>query len=132
MKTYVSTPASARAGFSLVEVLVALVILTVGVLGLAGTTVLVVRQVTMADLATERAAALQSVVEQLRATPYDDLAAGSETVGLFSVSWTPAALSTSTMVRVVTTGPGLETGTGSMPYLAGSVVDTFNYRIIEP
>ena len=121
-----------RAGFSLVEVLIALVILAVGVLGLAGSTALVIRQVTVADMATERAAALQTVVERLRATPYASLAAGSDSVGLFYVNWSATGLASSTMLEIVTVGPGLKTGTGNLPHLAGQVADTFSYRIIAP
>ena len=121
-----------NSGFTLVEVIVALVILAVGVLGLAGTTALVIRQVTLADVATERAAALQSVVEEFRATPYTQLASGSQSVGIFSVNWTATSVGSSTMMEIVTLGPGLKTGTGTMPYMAGSVTDTFSYRIIRP
>ncbi len=124
------TKSDPRAGFSLVEVLIALVILAVGVLGLAGSTALVVRQVTVADMATERAAALQAVVERLRATPYASLAAGSDSVGLFYVSWTATGLASSTMLEIITVGPGLRTGTGELPHLASEVADTFTYRII--
>src|SRR5690606_31339345 len=60
-----------RAGFSLVELIVAVIILAIGVLGLAGTTAFVIRQVTLADVNTERSAALQMVVENLRATSYN-------------------------------------------------------------
>ena len=132
MNTRVSAQSRARAGFSMVEVMVALVILSVGVLALAGTTVLVVGQVTMSDMATERAAALQSVVERLRATPYSSLGGGSNSVGMFDVSWSTTALSNSTLLEVVTVGPGLEYGSGSLPHLAEEVADTFHYRIIAP
>lgn len=63
--------AESRAGFTLVEVMVAIIVLTIGVLGLAGTTMYLVRQTTLSELTTERSAALQSVIEELRATPYD-------------------------------------------------------------
>lgn len=41
-----------RAGFTIVEVLVAIEILAVGLLGMAGTTMLMVRQTTLADVTT--------------------------------------------------------------------------------
>jgi type IV pilus assembly protein PilV len=122
----------ASSGFTLIEVMVALVILAVGVLGLAGTTALVVRQVTLADVATERAAALQTVVERLRAMDFDSVGPGADTVGVFTASWTSSDLGRSKMVSVVTVGPGLQTGTGNMPYLSNSVADTFVYRVIDP
>ena len=126
-----SAPPSDRGGFTLIEVMVALIILTVGVLGLAGTTVWVVRQSTLAELTTERSAAVQTVVEQLRASDYTGLAAGSDSVGRFDVSWSVAAGNRSKLVTVVTVGPGLSSGSG-MPSLTGSVADTFAYRIMQP
>ena len=121
-----------RAGFQLVEVLIALVILAVGVVGLAGSTALVACQATLAELATERAAALESVVERLRATPYASLEAGSDSVGLFYVSWSTTGLTSSTMLEIVTVGPGLNIGSGEVSHLVGEVADTFSYRIVEP
>jgi prepilin-type N-terminal cleavage/methylation domain-containing protein len=126
-----SGPTSDRGGFTLIEVMVALIILTVGVLGLAGTTVWVVRQSTLAELTTERAAAVQAVVEQLRASDYTTLVDGSDSVGRFDVSWTVASANRSKLVTVVTVGPGLWGGNG-MPSLAASVADTSAYRIMQP
>ena len=120
-----------RNGFTLIEVMVALVILTVGVLGLAATTVWVVRQGTLAELTTERSAAVQTVVEQLRASDYATLAAGSDSVGRFDVSWSIVDGNRSKLVTLVTVGPGLSSG-GGMPSLTGSVADTFAYRIMQP
>lgn len=120
-----------RAGFTLVEVLVALIILTIGVLGLAGTTALAVRQVTLADVTTERSAALQSVVERLRRTPYAELSSGSYSQGRFTASWTVTPQQRSTAVEVITVGPGFRGGSG-LPGLSPSVTDTFTYRIMRP
>jgi prepilin-type N-terminal cleavage/methylation domain-containing protein len=122
---------AAQGGFTLVEVLVALIILTVGVLGLAGTTALAVRQVTLAEVTTERAAALQSVIERLRSTPYPNLVAGSDSIGRFHASWTVTFEQRSADIQIVTVGPGLGGGAG-MPGLRGTVADTFDYRIIRP
>jgi len=121
-----------RAGFTLIEVLVALVVLTVGVLALAGATAVAVRQVVLADVTTERAAALQSVIEGLRARPYDSLTAGSDTVGTFSATWTVSSTKRSKVLSIVTLGPGLESAYGGMPRLAAQVRDTFVYRIARP
>lgn len=124
------TPRS-RAGFTLVEVIVALIILTIGVLGLAGTTALAVRQVTLADITSERSAALQSAIEGLRRMPYADVANGSDSIGRFDVSWTVSETQRTKTVRIVTVGPGLGSGAG-MPGLRGNVADTFVYRIARP
>ncbi len=123
---------SPQAGFTIVEVIVAIVILAVGLMGMAGTTALVVRQVTLADVATQRAAALQSTIENLRATPFDNLVDGSDSVGVFDVSWSvtnPDGQWAS--VEIVTTGPGLTSAQGEFPILSPSVPDTFTYRILR-
>lgn len=113
--------------------MVAMIILTVGVLGLASTTVYVVRQTTMADLATERSAAVQTVVERLRASDYDGLTSGSDSVGRFEVEWRVTTGTRSKLVTVVTVGPGMASGGGTgMPGPSGSVADTFAYRIMQP
>jgi len=79
-------------GFSIVELMVALVILTVGLLSMAATTGYVATQVRAGDLRTERAAALQQVIENLKATPFSSLSSRDEanavTVGDFQFWWT--------------------------------------------
>ena len=104
-------------GFSLVELMVALVILSVGMLALAATTGYLITQVQVSNLRTERATAVQQVVEELRATPFDNIASraqgSAQTVGDFDVWWrvsTPA--SNLKRVRVYTEGPGYNAGTG--------------------
>lgn len=122
-----------RGGFSLVELVVAVLILSIGVLGLAGTTAVVIRQVTLADVNTERSAALQTVVEEIRATPYDNLNDGSRVEGAFKVSWDVEDASGQTKsVQVVTTGPGLSAPGGSMPVVAPAVQDTFSFMVLRP
>lgn len=122
----------ARSGFTIVEVIVAMIILTTGVLGLAGTTGLIVRQITLSDATTERSVALQSVIERLRAQDYDSVDSGSDTLGNYAVGWTVGLDGqTSKVVTVVTTGPGLTSASG-FPSLAPSVTDTFTYRIVKP
>lgn len=122
--------AESRAGFTLVEVMVAIIVLTIGVLGLAGTTMYLVRQTTLSELTTERSAALQSVIEELRATPYDEVSSGSDKVGAFEVKWTVTQGQRTKLVSIVTVGPGLTSASG-VPALGASVIDTFDYRIME-
>lgn len=120
-----------RRGFTMVEVIFAIVILAIGVLGLAGTTAFIVRQITLSDLMTERAMALQSTIERVQATPFASLAAGSDSIGVFYVRWTVASESgQSKLVTIVTSGPGLSSSAG-YPVLQGSVEDTFVYRVIN-
>lgn len=120
-----------RAGFSLVEVIVALLIFTVGVLGLAGTTGYVMRQSQLSSIATERAQVLQAVIERLNAMEYADVVAGSWTVGTYSARWTVDAQNSSKEIVITTTGPGVVTG-GGLPEISNSVVRTFTYRILRP
>lgn len=120
----------------MVEVVIAIVILAFGLLGMAGTTAVVVRQITLSDVATKRAAAQQSVVERLRAADWENLsttlATGTETIGPYTVSWTVTAPSSQWgLLEVVTKGPGLGQGTGGFPMLTDNVADTFTYRILR-
>jgi type IV pilus assembly protein PilV len=127
-------PPRGSGGFSLIELIIALIILTFGVLGMAGTTALVVRQTTLADVNTERSAALQSVVERIRATSYNSVGTGSSTVGAFTVSWSVASSTGNTKtVRVITTGPGLRKDTAAVvPTLGNNVQDTFTMIVLLP
>ena len=52
----------AKAGFSLVELIMAIFVLAFGVLGLATTTLFVTRQLTLSEVTTARAVAIQSVM----------------------------------------------------------------------
>jgi len=119
-----------RQGFTIIEVVVAIVILAVGLLGVAGTTLLVVRQTTLAELSQDRSAALQTTIERLKTLPFDSLTTGSDTVGGFNVDWTVTARNRWKGIEVVTTGPGLISGEG-FPTLAHSIPDTFTYRVIR-
>ncbi|MFQ5536174.1 MAG: prepilin-type N-terminal cleavage/methylation domain-containing protein [Gemmatimonadota bacterium] len=123
-----------RGGFSMVEVIIAIVILAAGVLGLAGTTAYIVRQVTLADLMTERAAALQSTIDRLQAMDFDSVSAGTDSVGVFRVRWTSVnETSQSKLVAIITYGPGLSSsGANPFPVMVPNVADTFNYRVIKP
>jgi Tfp pilus assembly protein PilV len=116
----------------MVEVIFAIMILAVGLLGMAGTTALVVKQVTVADLSTERTAAMQSTIEQLKAVPFDQLTDGSDSVGVYEVSWSvrkPSGLWA--VVEVVTTGPGMARAEGGGFVLRPNVSDSFTHRILR-
>lgn len=127
----------AKAGFSLVELVMALVVLAFGVVGLATTTLSITRQLTLAEVTTARVTALQSVIERIRATPYDSLSVGGDTIGAMVVSWT-ATVNTATVqdkaVRIVTVGPGLVSISEgqSAPMMSSAVADTVVYRVLRP
>jgi len=122
-----------RAGFTMVEVIIAIVILAVGVLGLAGTTGYIVRQVTLADLMTERAVAQQSVIEEVQAAPFASITSGADSVGSFAVKWSSTVETIqSRLVTVVTVGPGLaNAGSSPSPVFVPNVADTFVFRVIN-
>lgn len=75
-------------GFSLVEVVIAMLILTVGVLGLAATAGVVTRMTGQGGRLGGAAAVAGSRLERLRATPCASLASGAAGGGKYSESWT--------------------------------------------
>jgi prepilin-type N-terminal cleavage/methylation domain-containing protein len=123
-------PCGSRAGFSMVEVIIAMIILTVGVLGLAGTTGYIVRNVTLADLMTERSAAFQTIVDRIQSLPFDDVTSGSDSVGIFAITWSSALDGPQNkIVTIVTLGPGL--GGTTFPTNDPQVADTFQFRVLR-
>jgi len=126
-------PSPGRGGFTMVEVMVAMVVLAVGVLGLAGTTAYVVRQVTLADIMTERAAAVQTAVERVQAADWETLGSGHDSVGIYGVRWSTQLVAAQLKeVTIVTTGPGLQSADVSgFPLLSQAVADTFQFRVLR-
>lgn len=119
-----------RGGFSIIEVIIAMIILTVGVLGLAGTTAYIARQVTLGDLMTERSVASQTIIDRLQSRPYDSVTSGTDSIGIFRVNWTSVASgSQNKIVTIITRGPGLSRGV--MPTNNPQRVDTFTFRILR-
>ena len=64
-----------RAGFALVEVMVAMVLFAIGALGLAAMAVVVARRAVTAAATTVRSATMGEQVDRLQAMPFDSLAA---------------------------------------------------------
>ena len=126
-------PHRGSAGFSLVELIVAITVLSIGVLALAATTAAFALQVTLGDVKTERAAALQSVVEGIRAADYASVGSGSETIGRYGVTWSVTdSTGRSKSVRVITDGPGLSQDSGSATRMMGmNVQDTFSVLVMR-
>lgn len=125
----------ADSGFSLVELVVAVFILAIGVLGMASTTVFITRQITLAGANTARITAIQSVMERVQATPYDSISSGQDTVGPIVVSWRVASTGSDTKtIEVRTVGPGLVSISAGQatPIMSRSVADTFTYNLLRP
>lgn len=101
-------------GFTLVEVIVAVVILSVGILALAGTTGHVFGRLTSAGAKTERSVLHQQMIEEIRALPFDSLksTAQSREIGEYTVTWRVNAQPSTQLKRVeiVTRGPGYPSG----------------------
>lgn len=77
-----------RGGFTVVELLVAMMVFAIGVLGLVATTATVTRLMGGATRQTLAATTAQSRLEKLRGSPCATLASGADTVrGIVSV-WT--------------------------------------------
>ena len=114
-----------RSGFSLVELIISIVILSVGVLSMAGTSTWVVRQITISRLSTERTVARQSAIESIRASSFESAVGGSGTFGIFNVNWTvtedAGAFKT---FEIVTVGLGKPPGSGGMTTLSPTMADT--------
>ncbi|MCH7890029.1 MAG: prepilin-type N-terminal cleavage/methylation domain-containing protein [Gemmatimonadetes bacterium] len=124
-----------EAGFSLVELVMAVVVLAFGVVGLATTTLFITRQLTLAEVTTARVTAIQSVMERIRTTPYDSICEGTDTMGAIIVSWSETAhMAQTKAIRIVTMGPGLVSMSGgqSTPMMSSTVADTVVYRMLKP
>lgn len=99
------TPLAARPGFTLAETLISIVLLSVGVLALAGTSMAVARLLGAGEL-RERAALLAATrLERLRAAPCPtDATSGTDTdraiVGEWSAAESGGALAVEYRVRI--------------------------------
>jgi prepilin-type N-terminal cleavage/methylation domain-containing protein len=118
-------------GFTFVEIVVALVLFSIGILALSGITAATVRMVSMSGVRTDRALALRSAIEQVKFLPYDSVDFGEDSVGLYSTTWTTLSMTHGKRVHFVMSGPGLRRGEGPGA-VAPTVVDTFVYTIAKP
>lgn len=123
-----------RSGLSLVELIVAMMVLTVGILGMAAGTGWMIRTVDLSRLDTERAVALQAGVEAVRGTPYQNVDSGQRTEGHFAISWSVVEQThNGKHVELVIVGPGRQPGsTGPRPAITRSVADTLYYWMSRP
>jgi prepilin-type N-terminal cleavage/methylation domain-containing protein len=121
-----------RDGLSLIEVVVAMLVLTVGLLGLAAGTGWVIGSVERARIETARSAALQTAIEQIRATPFDALVDGEAEDGPYRLTWRELEADTRTRVmEVVVTGPGVVRISAGQPMVSATAADTVRYRVVR-
>ena len=77
-----------EAGISIVEVLISLIIFTVGALAAVEQSLTARQHARVGEYITEAAAAAQYQMETLRSLPYDSIKSGSATVWGFPLAWT--------------------------------------------
>lgn len=97
-------------GFTIVEVLMAVVVLTVGLLGLASTAGYVTRMIAQGNRYTIAATLAGRRLELLRAGGCATIVNGTSATGRFTVSWTVTTLATGSQrsakqVQVTVTSP---------------------------
>lgn len=83
-----------RDGFTLVEVVVAMIILTVGLLALASGSMGVIRQMRAGNQAATAAMVAQSRMEKMRSRTCSSLSTGTGTTSGMAESWKVTSLST--------------------------------------
>ena len=81
-----------RTGFTLVELIVAMLMLTIGLLGLAGVGAVVLKQMRGGTYQTIAASIAQSRFEQFEGDPCSSIASGTATVRGMTEKWTAAAV----------------------------------------
>lgn len=123
-----------QGGFSLVEVMIATMVLTFGLLAMAASTGYISAQMNSATFDTRRSAAKQQAIERLRAMPYASLPVGADsvfTVGLFTVSSRAVYNTNDATVTLSTIGPAYRRTTGSGGNRA-DVTDQMSFNILRP
>lgn len=121
--------AASEDGFTLLEVVVGMLILTVGLLAMAGATGTVFTQLRSSQARSHRMAAVEYATEQLKAAPFDSVddrcSALSEQVGRYAMSCVASAVNGNLMnLQVISRGPGFRSGGWN-----GNVADTFEIRV---
>jgi prepilin-type N-terminal cleavage/methylation domain-containing protein len=94
-----------RPGFTIIELLVAIVILTIGVLALAGTAGLVASHVGDGGQLTSAAHTARTIIDSLATDDCTRLTSGSATRGRITVTWIVARDSVAATIDVATGSP---------------------------
>jgi prepilin-type N-terminal cleavage/methylation domain-containing protein len=123
-----SAPAGKQNGFTLVEIIVAMMVLSVGMLAMAASTGYVSSEIRNASWNTQRAMARARTIEQLQALPFDSISTTTTatTYGQFSMTW--AVTNTNSNLRtvnVISSGPAYRLGKGTRT----TIVDTVQIQI---
>lgn len=114
----------------MVELLVAVMILSVGLLALAGGMGVVVGSVTRSEVVTDRTAALQSGLEIIRSMDFEDVDAGTEEMGAYEVRWEVVGEDSNWKdVEVTVDGPGPSVS-GGIPGASQGTETTYTYTVV--
>lgn len=123
-----------KAGFSLVEVIIAMMILSIGILAMGASTGHVMAQIQAAELRTERMSAVREAAETLRGTQWTSLESvcSSAPAGFGTEHYTVSCSvlrpsGNLKVVQLITSGPGFESGKFN-----STVADTFAISIANP
>ena len=81
-----------RDGFTIIEVIIAVLLLSVGLLGLASTAGTVTRMIGQGQRFTTASLLASERFEIIRAQECDDMASGSGTSGTYNLNWTVSSL----------------------------------------
>jgi Tfp pilus assembly protein PilE len=109
----VGAGSKARRGFTIVEVLVSILMITFGILGFIGSTAGVTKMISRGNRAAVASAYNQGRLERVQATPCGRLATGTQTNGRFTTAWTVEDYmgGRTKRVRIVTQFPGVRGAT---------------------
>ena len=117
-------------GFSLVEVVVAMMVLRAGMLAMAGSTGYIAAEIRNATWNTQRAFARNQVVEQLRSIPFDSVMTSSTAtpIGRYNMTWVSTSVNNNLKtVQVIASGSAYRKGASRT-----IVVDTLVVNIVRP
>jgi type IV pilus modification protein PilV len=94
-------------GFTVIEVIVAIIILSVGILGLASSAATVTRMIGQGQRFSEASAMASERFEILRAQQCEDMDGGDETKGMFEIDWEVSTVNGTqgNMIEVIVTSP---------------------------
>lgn len=124
-------PGSNQNGFSLVEIIAAMMILSFGLLAMAASTGYVSAQLRSTAFDSQRNFARQQVVEQLRGTYFTSVVSNSTglNVGRFNIKWVVSSPTGAIrQVTLITQGPAYKGSGGSRVV----VTDTAFVEIVSP
>ena len=93
-----------RTGASIIELVVAMTVITVGLVAVSGMMTLNMRQAALAEFRADQMAVRTYTTERMRGLPYDSVAMGSISIGGIDANWTIDEQADSKIVTLVTGG----------------------------